>query len=110
MNSGWDKDSTFIVQLVSEDLCFQNPEEIKKDESLVKHGVDEGMLALVINGNHHDKAVVDLKAIHFTALPLPTKFLCKICVRVIKWNHFLISKKANFFCTATVEDNLYDRV
>ena len=31
-NSGWDENSIFIVQLVSEDPRFLNAEEVRKDE------------------------------------------------------------------------------
>ena len=106
-NSGWDDSSIFIVQLVSNDDQFSNPENVQKDESLLKYCRDEGKHALV-NGHHREKAVGNLKAVHFLLFPLPTKFLCKICVGILKWNHFLISKKANFVSSAAVEDSMYE--
>jgi hypothetical protein len=95
--------------LVSEDPRFLNAEELWKDEQLLKFVVEDGKMALV-NGYHREKAVLDLKAVHFTLFPLPQKFLCKICVGISKWDHFLISKKANFVSSAAVKDCLYDKV
>ena len=108
-NSGWDDSSIFIVQLVSDDEQFSNPENVRKDESLLKYCRDEGKHALV-NGHHREKAVANLNAVHFSLFPLPTKFLCKICVGISKWDHFLISKKANFVSSAAVEDSMYDKI
>jgi len=108
-NSGWDESSIFIVQLVSDDEKFSNPENVRKDEALLKYCMDEGKHALV-NGHHREKAVANLKAIHFSLFPLPNKFLCKICVGITKWDHFLISKKANFVSSAAVEDSMYDKI
>ena len=70
---------------------------------------DEGNMAFV-NGHHYKKAMLDLKAVHFSLFPLPSKFLCKICVGISKWDHFLISKKVNFVSSAAVHDCLYDKV
>ena len=108
-NSGWDESSTFIVQLVTDDERFSKPEDVRKDEVLLKFAMEEGMHALV-NGHHREKAVHNLQAVHFNLFPLPKKFLCKICVGITKWEHFLISKKANFVSSAAVEDTMYDKV
>ena len=71
--------------------------------------MEEGRHALV-NGHHREKAVENLKAVHVSLFPLPKNNLCKICVGITKWDHFLISKKANFVSSAAVEDNMYDKV
>ena len=97
------------MQLVSDDDQFSNPENVRKDESLLKYCREEGKHALV-NGHHREKAVVNLNAVHFSLFPLSTKFLCKICVGISKWDHFLISKKANFVSSAAVEDSMYDKI
>ena len=57
----------------------------------------------LVNGHHREKAVLDLKAVQFQSFPLPKTFLCKIYVRISKWDHFVISKKANFVSSAAVD-------
>ena len=69
-----------------------HPEAVRKDEVLLKFCVEEGKHALV-NGHHREKAVEILKSVHFTLFPLPKKFLGKICVGILKWDHFLIKSQ-----------------
>ena len=72
-NSGWDDSLTFIVQLVTDDEQFLNPEDVRKDEALLKFCIEEGRHALV-NGHHREKAAENLKAVLFLLFLLPKNF------------------------------------
>ena len=49
---------------MTDDEQFANPEDVRKDESLLKFCREEGRHALV-NGHHREKAKENLKAVNF---------------------------------------------
>ena len=71
------------MQLVTDNERFSEPEEVKKNEVLLKFAMEEGRHALA-NGHHREKAVENLKAVHFSLFLLPKKNLCKVRVGITK--------------------------
>ena len=63
-----------------------------------------------MNGHHRDLALKILKQADFTKFPLPTKVKCQLCVGISDWDHFLISKKANFVSCAAAPDTIFDKI
>ena len=65
---------------------------------------------MFVNGHHRDLALKLMKSSNFQKFPLPTKVKCQLCVDISNWNHFLISKKANFVSCAAAPDTIYDKI
>ena len=63
-----------------------------------------------MNGHHRDLALKILKQADFTKFPLPNKVKCQLCVGISDWDHFLISKKANFVSCAAAPDTIFDKI
>ena len=106
LNSGWDDSTVFIISVVSEDENLLNPEKVKSDPTLLAK-ILEHCAFIFVNGHHRDKARKLLLAEKF---PLPTKWKCMVCTGISKWDHFLISKKANFVSCAAAPDTIYDKI
>ena len=87
------------------DETHESPKCNAPEALVLEPEVSEG--SRVIN---EPASIASVEPVHFSLFPLPSKFLCKICVGISKWDHFLISKKANFVSSAAVEDCLYDKV
>ena len=109
LNSGWDDSTVFIISVVSEDENLLNPEKVKSDASLLAK-ILEHCAFIFVNGHHRDKARKLLIAEKFEKFPLPTKGKCMVCTGISKWDHFLISKKANFVSCAAAPDTIYDKI
>ena len=109
LNSGWDDSTVFIISVVSEDENLLNPEKVKSDPTLLAK-ILEHCAFIFVNGHHRDKARKLLLAEKFDKFPLPTKGKCMVCTGISKWDHFLISKKANFVSCAAAPDTIYDKI
>ena len=80
-------------------------------DSILNSGWDDSTVYIIfVNGHHRDKARKLLLAEKFEKFPLPTKEKCMVCTGISKWDHFLISKKANFVSCAAVPDTIYYKI
>ena len=86
-----------------------NPEKVKSDPTLLAK-ILEHCAFIFVNGHHRDKAWKLLLAEKFEKFPLFTKGKCMICTGISKWDHFLISRKANFVSCAAAPDTIYDKI
>ena len=109
LNSGWDDSSVFIICVVTDDNNLTNPDKVRSDPELLAF-VIEHCTFVFVNGHHRDLALKVLKKAEFTKFPLPSKVKCQLCVGISDWDHFLISKKANFVSCAAAPDTIFDKI
>ena len=83
--------------------------KVRSDASLLSY-ISGNSLFIFVNGHHRVKARKVLIQEKFTMFPLPQKAKCMVCVGISKWNHFLISKKANFLSCEAAPDTIYDKI
>ena len=72
-----------------------DPVKVRLNPELLSFVVNNACFVFV-NGYHRDLALKILKQSGFSKFPLPTNEKCQVCMGISNWDHFLISKKANF--------------
>jgi len=109
LNSGWDDSSIFIISVVTDDDTLTDPVKVRSTPELLSFVINNCCFVFV-NGHHRDLALKLMKSSNFQKFPLPKKVKCQVCVGISNWDHFLISKKANFVSCAAAPDTIYDKI
>jgi len=109
LNSGWDDSSLFIISVVTDEDTLTDPVKVRSTPELLSFVINNACFVFV-NGHHRDLALKLMKSAKFQKFPLPKKVKCQVCVGISNWDHFLISKKANFVSCAAAPDTIYDKI
>ena len=115
VNSAWDDYTLFIISVVTDDNTLTDPVKVRSTPDFLAFVINNCCYVFV-NGHHRDLALKILKSSNFSEFSLPSKVKCQVCVGISNWDHFLISKKANFVpssntrsCHRAIHDHASER-
>ena len=101
----------FIISVVTDDDTLIDSVKVRSTPELLSFKfVINNCCFVFVNSHHRDLALKLLKSSNFSKFPLRSKVKCKICVGISNWDHFLISKKANYVSCAAAPDTIYDKI
>ena len=99
----------FIISVVTDDDNLTDSVKVRSTPELLSF-VISNCCFLYVNNHHRHLALKILKQSDFTKFLLPSNVKCQVCVGIFNWDHFLISKKANFVSCAAAPDTIYDKI